>query len=613
MGKILFVDLSRGELRDEALDEKLCRKFIGGYGIGARIIYSRQEAGVDPLGPENILGVMSGVLTGTAAPFASRFAVVVGKSPLTGTWGDANSGGDFGPYLKFAGYDGIFFMGISEKPVYLFIRDGEAEIRDASHLWGRDTIETEEILKTELGKEVRIVSIGPAGEKCSLISSIMGTHGRAAARSGVGAVMGSKKLKAVAVTGKARVPVANSKELSKLRKGYLAKVKGSLADQLRDIGTSGSTANAAHDGGSPVKNWGGVGVIDFPTANLIDGDRMKASLERRYTCYGCPIGCIGSMQAGVEYDYKAGTKRPEYETLAAFGTLCLNDNIESIIMANDICNRYGLDTISTGSTIAFAIECYENGIITKEDTEGINLKWGNHKAIVSMTEKLARREGFGAVLADGTKVAAEKIGKGADRYAIHVHGQEPGMWDPKSAPSYVCTYSDATPGRHTQHCLSIVEFGLTPLGLKLPVLDKYTYTGKGKLQVVIKNIMHLYQVSGLCTFSLFFLPYNAPDILISVVTGWRLSPEEATVIGERISAMRQAFNLREGVSPKDFKLPKRMIGDPPLEEGPIAKVTVDADTLVNEYYQAMGWDPETGKIDKEKLMELGLEDVVKEP
>ncbi len=611
MGKILFVDLSTGELKEKALDEELCRQFIGGYGIGARIIFSRQKPNVDPLGADNTLGFMTGPLTGTAAPFGSRFAVVVGKSPLTGGWGDSNSGGDFGPYLKFAGYDGVFFTGVSEKPVYLFIRDGKAELKDATHLEGKDTLETEDMLKTELGEEVRVASIGPAGEKLSLISSIMNNRGRAAGRSGVGAVMGSKKLKAVAVRGTAKVPVANSEDLSKLRKDYVAKIKGKLADTFRSMGTAAATAGAAHSGGSPVKNWGGVGITDFPAANLIGGENVIASLERKYACYRCPIGCGGYMKAGTgEYKYKAGTKKPEYETLAAFGTLCLNHNLESIIMANDICNRYGLDTISTGATIAFAIECYEDGIITKEDTEGIELTWGNHKAIVAMTEKLAKREGFGALLADGVKMAAQKIGKGTDRYAIHVHGQEPGMWDPKFIPSYATTYqSDPTPGRHTQGGLSVVEAGLSPSGLELPSLDKYTYTGKGKFEAMFKNKAHLVNATGACLFSSFFLPHEAVATLLSVVTGWQLSSEEVNMMGDRISAMRQAFNLREGLSPKDFKLHGRLIGAPPLKEGPVANVTVDADTLVSEYYQALDWDSETGKPSERKLRQLGLEDV----
>jgi aldehyde:ferredoxin oxidoreductase len=620
MGKFLWVDLSKGKLKDEALDEKLCREFIGGYGIGARIIYSRQRAGVDPLGPENILGYMTGPFTGTDAPLSARFAVVVGKSPLTGGWGDSNSGGDFGPYMKFAGYDGVFFTGVSQKPVYLFIKDGKAELRDASDLWGKDTYETEDMLKNELGKEVRVSAIGPAGEKLSLIASITSKGGRANGRSGVGAVMGSKKLKAVVVTGKAKISVANAEKLKEARRKYTAiinkQMKGCAFDG-GNMGTAGTVAPAAlgrfsTGGGGPVKNWTGVGVVDFPKAYNIAGEKVMEKLERKVSCYRCTIGCGGYMKAGTEYEYVTGTKKPEYETSAAFGTMCLNDNLESIIKANDICNRYGLDTISTGATIAFAIECYENGLITKEDTGGIELTWGNHKAIVAMTEKVAKREGFGAVLADGSKVGAEKIGKGADRYAVHVHGQEPAMWDPKFLPSVGCSYqSDPTPGRHTQGGLFHFEMGLGPPGFE-PSLDKYTYTGKGKFEATLRNHIQLINATGMCLMASIYLPLDVVPTCLPLVTGWEVSPEEVDRTGQRISAMRQAFNLREGLTPEDFRLPGRMVGNPPLKEGPVANRVVDVDTLVREYYKELDWDPETGKPSKKRLLELGLDDVAKD-
>jgi len=460
MGKILFVDLSKGELKDEALDDKLCRDFIGGYGIGARIIYSRQKAGVDPLGPENIFGILTGPLTGTPALSGTRYTVV-GKSPLTGTWGDANSGGYFGPHLKFAGYDGVLATGISEKPVYIFIKDGKAELRDATHLWGKDTFETEDILKSELGKKVEVVCIGPSGENLSLIAAVMNNKGRAAGRSGIGAIMGSKKLKAIAVTGNMKIPLADEKRAKELRRKYLGELAGPLVNIFRNFGTPALTAECAHIGDSPVKNWGGVGVVDFPDAELIGLDPVMERQSKAFACFRCPFGCGGHMKGGTEYEYEAGAHKPEYETLCMFGTNCLNTNLESIIKANDICNRYGLDTISTGATISFAIECYENGLITKKDTDGIEMTWGNHKAIVAMTEKLAKREGFGIVLADGAKVAADKIGKGSEKYAIHIQGQEVPAHDPKLGYHFATTYRlDPTPARHTQGGEGFVAPGL---------------------------------------------------------------------------------------------------------------------------------------------------------
>ncbi len=607
MGKILFVDLSKGELKDEALDEKLCRDFIGGYGIGARIIYSRQKAGVDPLGPENIFGILTGPLTGSPALSGTRYTVV-GKSPLTGTWGDANSGGYFGPHLKFAGYDGIFFTGISEKPVYLFIKDGKAELRDATHLWGKDSFETEDIIRAELGKKVEVVCIGPSGENLSLIAAVMNNKGRAAGRSGIGAIMGSKKLKAIAVTGNIKIPLADEKRVKEIRGEYLGKLSQPLATIMRDFGTPAFTAQFAHNGDSPVKNWGGVGIVDFPHAELIDLIPVMEHQSKKFACYRCPFGCGGLMKAGEEYSYAEGAHKPEYETLCMFGTNCLNTNLESIIKANDICNRYGLDTISAGATIAFAIECYENGIITKADTDGIEMTWGNHKSIVAMTEKLAKREGFGAVLADGVKVAAEKIGKGSEKYAIHIHGQELPAHDPKLGYFYQTTYRlDATPARHTQGS----EEG-APSGL-LPDFDKESFSGRGEAHKVGSNFNHIVNSSGMCMFMCMTLPAAKVVVeFMSAVTGWDMTMGELLKTGERISNLRQAFNIREGLNPLQFKVPDRVLGRPPQKEGPVAGVTVDEDTMVKEYLAVMDWDTKTAKPSKKKLQELGLEDVAKD-
>ncbi|MBA7475472.1 putative oxidoreductase YdhV [subsurface metagenome] len=607
MGKILFVDLSKGELKDEALDEKLCRDFIGGYGIGARIIYSRQKGGVNPLGPENTFGILTGPLTGSPALSGTRYTVV-GKSPLTGTWGDANSGGYFGPHLKFAGYDGIFFTGISEKPVYLFINNGKAELRDAAHLWGKDSFETEDILKSELGKKVEVVCIGPSGENLSLIAAVMNNKGRAAGRSGIGAIMGSKKLKAIAVTGNIKIPLADEKRAKEIRAEYLGKLRQPLATIFRNLGTPAFTAQFAHNGDSPVKNWGGVGIVDFPHAELIDLIPVMDHQSKKFACYRCPFGCGGLMKAGEEYSYAEGAHKPEYETLCMFGTNCLNDNLESIIKANDICNRYGLDTISAGATIAFAIECYENGIITKADTDGIEMTWGNHKSIVAMTEKLAKREGFGAVLADGVKVAAEKIGKGSEKYAIHIHGQELPAHDPKLGYFYQTTYRlDATPARHTQG-----SEGGAPPGL-LPDFDKESFSGRGEAHKVGSNFNHIVNSSGMCMFMYMTLPAAKVVVeFMSAVTGWDVTIGELLKTGERISNLRQAFNIREGLNPLQFKVPDRVLGRPPQKEGPVAGVTVDEDTMVKEYLAAMDWDTKTAKPSKKKLQELGLEDVAKD-
>lgn len=606
MGKMLMVDLSRNKLEEEALDEKLCRQFIGGYGLGARLLFSRMEAGVDAMGPDNILGITTGPFTGSPMLSGTRYAVV-GKSPLTGGWGDANSGGYFGPKMKAAGYDAVFFTGVSPRPVYLFMNNGRAELRDAASVWGKDSFETEDILKAELGKDVEIACIGPSGEKLSLIAAVMNNKGRAAGRSGLGAVMGSKKLKAVVARGNLKVPLADEKKANEVRRKYLSELSGPVVDMFRNFGTPGLTLDNAHSGDSPVKNWGGVGVVDFPDPAPLSGDEVIERQSKKFACYRCPLGCGGHMEAGTgEYEYEAGAHKPEYETLSMFGSNCLNNNLESIIKANDICNRYGLDTISAGATIAFAIECYENGLITKKDTGGIEMTWGNHKSIVAMTEKLARREGFGGLLADGVKIAVEKIGKGADKYAIHVQGQELPAHDPKLQFDFATIYKfDPTPGRHTQG-----REGLVPQGL-LPEFNAKLFTGRGEVHQRASNFGHVMNSAGMCLFMYTVLPINAFIEFMRPITGWDVTMDELLKTGERISNMRQAFNIREGLNSLKFKVPDRVLGRPPQKEGPLAGVTVDIDTLGREYLALMDWDPKTARPSRKKLLELGLADVAK--
>lgn len=604
IGKMLFIDLSQGRLWQEVPDEGMYRDFIGGYGIGARVIFDRQRPKIDPLGPEAHLGFVAGLLTGTPALFGCRYTVV-GKSPLTGTWGDANSGGDFGPYLKFSGYDAVFVGGISDEPVYLLIEDSKARLMKADHLWGKDTWQTEVLLKEELGRDARVVSIGPSGEKRSLISCIINNRGRAAARSGLAAVMGAKRLKAVAVKGKGEVPLVDKAGIEEARRRYLKALSGPV-EIYRNFGTCGTTAMLTQIGDTPVKNWSGS-VVDFPNVAALSDKSVIAQQKRKFGCWRCPVACGGEMKAGTgRYSYPDGVFKPEYETLAAFGTMCLNDNLESIIMVNDICNLYGLDTISAGSVIAFAIECYENGIITSRDTDGIELKWGNHEAIVAMTEKLAKREGFGDVLADGVRLAAERIGKGAEEFAIHIHGQEVPMHDPKQFKHHAAGYLDSTPARHTQG----TEAPPAPSsGLQLPPYDFNSYAGRGEAHKIGRCLMHYVNCAGICQFGYMFMDASALPEFLSLATGWESSLNDLLNIGERIANIRQAFNIREGITVADFHVPKRVLGYPPLESGPIAGISVDIESARRDYLVAMDWDPETGKPSRKKLVELRLEDV----
>jgi len=589
MGKILFVDLYTREIKEEVLEEKMYRDFIGGYGIGARIIYSRQKAGVNPLGPENTLGFVSGLLSGTTIPTGARYTVVA-KSPLTGGWGDSNSGGEFGPYLKFAGFDAVFFIGISPNPVYLLIDNGQASIKDASYLWGKETYETEDMLNTEYGKQSRIACIGPAGEKLSLIAGIMTDHGSMAARSGLGAVMGSKKLKAVVVRGDMEIHIADKVTSEKLRMDQVKVWQTpmpsgqSMMQGMHQYGTSAGIYDAAYSGDTPVKNWGGVGVIDLPDREGLHRDVFATRVEKRTGCWRCPIACKGRLKAGEgEYKYAAGSHRPEYETAAAFGALCANSHTESICMANDICNRAGIDTMSAGTAIAFAMELYENGILTKNDTDGLDLKWGNYKAMVLMTEKLVKREGLGDILADGVKIAAEKIGKGSEKFAVHIGGQELGFHDPKlSSPRIQMAAArykmDATPGRHT------ARFGPKDFGT------------------------HVVNSAGLCQFGGFALNERTAG-MFNAVTGWEYSVADLFTVEERIANIRHAFNLREGINELNWTVHPRIVGNPPQTVGPLAGVTADMEAQVYWCLGALDWDRFTTKPSKAKLLALGLNDV----
>jgi aldehyde:ferredoxin oxidoreductase len=613
MGKVLFVDLSTEQITEESPDEETYAKYLGGYGLGAYILYTRQKGKVDPLGPGNILGFLTGPLTGTPAITGNRFCVI-GKSPKTGCWGDANCGGQFGPVLKHAGFDAVFFTGISPKPVYLLIDDGKAELREASDLWGLDTNTLEDKLEEMYGKKAQVASIGPAGERQSLLACVMNDKGRAAGRSGLGAVMGSKNLKAVVVQGNHTIALADEGAMKELRKQCIKGMKGHpIYSFFHDYGTCGGMNASVQSGDCPIKNWGGS-PEDFPNADKISDESVKAVEQRKYGCWRCPISCGGHMK--VESGPYAGEgHKPEYETLGAFGAMMLLDNLEAICKINDICNRAGLDTISTGCTIAFAMECYEKGIITKEETGGVDLRWGNHEAVVRMTELIAKGEGFGRVLEKGMKSVAEQIGKGADQYAMHLQGEDLPLHDPRLSPGLATSYKlDATPGRHTQHSAWAVEAQFAPADLAdrwAPWTSekKYEYTGKAKCHRVVSGFMHSVNALGVCMFGAYVIPVDAQAQFLSQATGRNFTTDELLEIGDRIANLRIAFNLREEMRNVEFKVPGRMIGSPPLEAGPLKGITVDLAVQEKEYLEEMGWDSQ-GVPRQETLQKLGLDFVV---
>jgi aldehyde:ferredoxin oxidoreductase len=618
-GKIAFVDLTKGEIKTETLDQDLARQYIGGHGLGARILFERQKKGIDPLGPENILGFTTGPLTGTKTPTGGRYMAVC-KSPLTGGWGDANSGGYFGSELKAAGWDSVFVCGIAPTPQYLMITDNKIELKDASHLWGKDTVETETAIQTAAGdQKIRIACIGPASENLSLISGIINDRGRAAARSGVGAVMGSKKLKAVAVRGSGKAAVVDPETLNRLRKVFIAEMRrmGGFPELLMQHGTCGLTAGLVASGATPVKNWQMTGEQSFPNLEKIaDADAIISKQSRKYACANCPIACGGIFNVTTGKYPVGETHKPEYETIGAFGTMCMCDDFEAIIKLNEMCNRSGLDTISAGTALAFAMECFENGAITESDMDGIPLQWGNAEAMITMVEKMIVRQGFGDILADGVKIAAQKIGGGTEKYAMHVGGQEPGLHNALFLPSrgtgFVC---DPTPGRHTAASMARIDGGPGAYApypeLKIEEFDRYTYTGKGPMSATASSYLQAGASAGLCLMPLMFFG-NFPFVeFFNAVTGWDLSVAEVLTTGARIQTLRQCFNVREGIQPSDVKLPGRMAGRPPQKEGPVADVTLDIDSLAHEYRQAMGWDPESGRAEESTLEKLGLTQLIK--
>jgi len=615
-GHILFVDLTSGKIEEESLPESTYRFSIGGVGLGARILYERLKPKANPLGPENILGFTTGPLTATQAPMAAKHTVVT-KSPLTHTWGEANSGGFFGGELKQAGYDGVFFSGAAKTPVYLFINEGKAELRDASHIWGKDTYETERALYRDTGDDkVKFVCIGPAGEGLSLISSVMADRGRTAARSGVGAVMGSKNLKAVAVRGTQKIAVADPEQVSKLREStqkYLREQVDRMPfiKMLSGHGTCDGPLVVIPSGGTPIKNWTLSGEKMFPDYANIGGDNIFKYQTKKSGCGNCPINC-GGVVSVKEGPYAVEARKPEYESLASLGAMCLNSNAESIIKANDICDRYGLDTISAGTTIAFAMECYEKEIISKKETGGIELTWGNSSAIVAMVEKIGRREGFGDVLADGVRKAAERIGKGSENCAVHVDGQEPGMHDPRLILHRGLGYISAqTPGRHM---IAMAPYRLATEGklgsspnLKAPEGEN-EIERIGKMQAMGVSYAQTFSDCGLCLFAVSAGNDYPLAEFVSAVTGWDFSAKEAMTAGKRILTLLQAFNLREGWKPGDFTLPGRM--SQPVTMGPLSGRNIDFAALKSAYYKSMGWDTESGVPSQACLSELGMKELV---
>lgn len=601
IGNLLRVDLTHGQIIEEPLDKDYAQAFIGGSGLGSRYLYDLVDEKTDPLGADNPLILMTGPLTGTNAPCCGRFTVCA-RSPLTGLWGEANSGGNFGPKLKFAGYDGIIITGISSKPVYLEIIDGQAKLKDAFQIWGLDCYQAQKIIKEEMGKpKASIACIGVAGEKQSKISAIMSDQGRAAARTGLGAVMGSKKLKAIAVCGDAKPGLANKTTFNEaVREANDFLKEDIIAEMFRLGGTAFYMDIGMIYGDIPVCYYT---KGEFDVSNLTGAAMAETILTGTIGCYRCPIAC--GRKTKLEKYGVTEADGPEYETISALGTLLLIDDLPGIAYTGHLCNLYGLDTISTGATIAFAIYLFEKGVLKLSDTDGLELKWGDIDTVIKLVKKIAQRDGFGDILADGSLSLAKRYK--VEDTAVQVKGLEVAMHDPRAFSGMAITYATSPRGGCHLHS----DFFLAEMGSQVPELGidaspraQWGQSSKEKVQIVGRHQdwRSIYDSLIICKFAGFSA--NLITKLVNAATGWQVTPQELIKSGERIFNMKRLINLGFGLTPADDRLPSLLLK--PLPDGGTEGNVPDIKMMLKEYYRFRSWDRKTGQPAKHKLKELGL-------
>jgi aldehyde:ferredoxin oxidoreductase len=642
-GKILHVNLTTHEFKVETPSEEFYRKYLGGSALNCYYLLKMVPVGADPLGPENVFAVSVSVTTG--APFAGNSRVVMSaKSPLTGLIGDSQAGGFFPAEMKFAGFDAFIFTGQSAKPVYLWIDDGKYELRDASHLWGKITGDAEDLIREELGdSKIQVAQIGPAGENGVKYACILNMCNRANGRTGMGAVMGSKKLRAIAVRGKLgkkNFKMAFPDEFKKLAKQGADGIKGSPMEGFGKYGTNANVIPLHMSGGLPTRNFitGSFNGYDKISGETIYEKHLRGAAEGkqdflgRDTCYACPVRCKRVMEyddGKIKVDERYGG--PEYETVAMMGCNVGIDDIYVIAKANELCNKFGLDTISTGGTIAWAMECFEKGIITTQDTGGIELKFGNTDALLKMIELIAKREGFGDVLADGSWRAAQKIGKGSEELLVASNKQEFPAHMPRFkrnlgliyavnpfGADHVSTGHDGqyerdefnSDGTKAEIPATMAQFA--QIGLDSPALRYSLGKEKVKFTRLTQDLHAMLDTLCVCllassSFGDVFLPEDITK-LVEYVTGWDVTLKELMQAGERRVNMMRAFNAREGYTKEKDQLPLRMFQ--PMQGGASDGFKIERQEFEDakqEYYNRRGWDPETGNPTPEKLTELGLE------
>jgi aldehyde:ferredoxin oxidoreductase len=603
--RVLRVDLSGGGTEIEDFDGPTARKYIGGVGLAAKILWDETTPGTAPLSNDSELVFMTGPLTGSTMPKSSRY-IVAGISPLTGIWGQAHAGGSFADELRHAGIDGIVVRGRASKPVYLWINDGKAEIREAAHVWGKDTWETFDILRGETDNRASVACIGVAGEKLVKIAAIMndGRQGRAAARCGLGALMGSKKLKAVVARGTRPIRLYDEDRF-KEGVGQLLPYCQPRPPEARLAGDTHVFKSFFTYGRVPVKNWSQGSFEE----GLVYTETMREAEPLH--CAHCPNSCLES------YKLKTGERHMVWEAWGPLGTNCLIANAEVLQQAYTLCNRYGLDTISAGAIIAFAMECFENGLITRDDTGGIDLTWGNHQAMMELLKKIGEREGFGELLGEGVKAAAARIGGNALDFAMHVKGLEFPAHEPRALASHALGYATGSIG--AAHMEPIGADGLenwmelpdprTSPELGFPVaLKRFDTAGKGRLVARTQDFSAALDSITVCLF-LSIAHSVGPSYyasLLNAATGWDMDADELMLTGERITNLKRMFSVRRGISGKDDTLPERVLTQR-LTSGGTRGNLFDLKAMLDDYYSVRGWGRD-GIPTLEKLRALGLEE-----
>lgn len=603
-GRLLYVNLSTGAIEKKPLAEEVALRYLGGKGLAAYMLYKEIPQGADPLGPENVLMFSTGPMTGSPLAGGVKFSVAC-RSPLTGTWDDSSASGFWGPQLKSAGYDALLIKGRSSKPVYLWITEDAVEIRPAEKLWGLNAHEADAAVKGQVGDDrARVAVIGPAGEKLVLYANLCIDLWRHAARGGTGAVMGSKNLKAVVVRGRSKVPIAYPETLRELRKDLHDRLKNQVnrwgvKHNLMEEGTNEFLDNEIDSGVTPWRNYQTVRQIP-----------LQENLRRHYVksraCPGCVQTCW--IVRGVKQGPYAGVEGvgPEYESLSCLGPVCDVTDIPTILKANLLCNLYGIDTISTGACVAFGMECYENGILSREELGGLDLRFGNGEALIAMIEMIGKREGIGRLLGDGVMRAALQIGKGSERYAIHTKGLEYPGYMPKLFPAM--SLALATADRGACHLRAWISEEVFTHSLEVGKTDEPELRRRSELVATTQNRMAWLNSTGLCTHDAYFYYYPELPEVLAATTGIDRTEEDLQQIGERIYTLTRLFNVREGFGRKDDNLPWRFLHEP-VPDGPYKGAYIDPGhfkIMLDHYYGARGWDPVSGAPTQSTLKRLGL-------